>query len=265
MINRITLLLFIGLAWGQSNPCDDPRYLKLKKEYWPNKGNEMPIKDVDYFLKIHEKCKEKIKKGESYRDYHKQTLKLSKEKGAKPNSNLSPCNDAKFLSIKNKSLNEMTNREYDYFMMMQEKCVSFSENNTNKKIKNKKPSLIDKVSCYGCNKWIDEHASVCPYCGKRNERIERKSKKKPNQNNSGMEEFGNLMLELIDDFTPKSNTLDLLEPEKTIMEKLLHDKRCEYDGELLNTIGVTSKMTSDGKFLDGYECFKCRRVKYFPK
>ena len=34
----------------------------------------------------------------------------------------------------------MTNREYDYFMMMQEKCVSFSENNTNKKIKKKKPS-----------------------------------------------------------------------------------------------------------------------------
>tara|TARA_B100000965_G_scaffold228415_1_gene191183 strand:+ start:439 stop:999 length:561 start_codon:yes stop_codon:yes gene_type:complete len=35
-----------------------------------------------------------------------------------------PCEDERYLEIKNKSLDEMSDREYKYFMMMQKKCQS---------------------------------------------------------------------------------------------------------------------------------------------
>ena len=46
MIRYFTLLLFIGLTWGQDNPCEDPRYLELK-----NKSvDDMSDDDFDYFI-----------------------------------------------------------------------------------------------------------------------------------------------------------------------------------------------------------------------
>jgi len=45
MIRYISLLLFIGLVWGQ-NPCEDERYLKIK-----NKSlDDMSDREFDYFI-----------------------------------------------------------------------------------------------------------------------------------------------------------------------------------------------------------------------
>ena len=38
-----------------------------------------------------------------------------------------PCDDKRFLSLGNKSLDDMSQREYEYYMMMQEKCQSFDK------------------------------------------------------------------------------------------------------------------------------------------
>ena len=68
MTKHLTLLLLIGLAWGQSfkksnkdktniplnNPCEDKRFLKIK-----NKSlDDMSEREYQYFLKIDEECNE---------------------------------------------------------------------------------------------------------------------------------------------------------------------------------------------------------------
>ena len=51
MTKHLTLLLFIGLAWGQ-NPCEDERYLELKTKTL----DEMSDREYQYFLTYDEEC-----------------------------------------------------------------------------------------------------------------------------------------------------------------------------------------------------------------
>ena len=63
MIRRIALLLFIGLAWGQTtNPCDDERYLKVKEKSL----DEMSDREYAYFLKFDEKCTDYLESSSTY-------------------------------------------------------------------------------------------------------------------------------------------------------------------------------------------------------
>ena len=39
-----------------------------------------------------------------------------------------PCEDPRYLDIKKKSLDEMSDREYEYFMMKEKECISYSSN-----------------------------------------------------------------------------------------------------------------------------------------
>ena len=52
MIRHFTLLLFIGLAWGQTNPCDDERYLELKKKLL----DDMSDREYEYFKQKDKEC-----------------------------------------------------------------------------------------------------------------------------------------------------------------------------------------------------------------
>ena len=51
MHRYIILLLFIGLAWGQ-NPCEDPRYLDIKKKSF----DEMSDREYEYFMMKEKGC-----------------------------------------------------------------------------------------------------------------------------------------------------------------------------------------------------------------
>ncbi|SVE01961.1 uncharacterized protein METZ01_LOCUS454815, partial [marine metagenome] len=51
MHRYLSLLLFIGLAWGQ-NPCEDERYIKIKGKSL----DDMSDREYSYFLKMEEKC-----------------------------------------------------------------------------------------------------------------------------------------------------------------------------------------------------------------
>jgi len=53
MIRYISLLLFIGLAWGQ-NPCEDERYLELMTKSL----DAMSDREYQYFLNYDVKCSE---------------------------------------------------------------------------------------------------------------------------------------------------------------------------------------------------------------
>ena len=65
MVRYISLLLLIGLAWGQSdNPCEDERYLKLKKKSL----EEMTDREYDYFKIKDSECSENKR--------HKEDLEL---------------------------------------------------------------------------------------------------------------------------------------------------------------------------------------------
>ena len=63
-MNRyISLLLFIGLAWGQTkNPCEDERYLKIKVKSL----DEMSDREYAYFLKFDEKCTDYLESSSTY-------------------------------------------------------------------------------------------------------------------------------------------------------------------------------------------------------
>ena len=51
MCRYISLLLFIGLTWGQ-NPCEDPRYLDIKKKSL----DEMSDREYEYFMMKEKEC-----------------------------------------------------------------------------------------------------------------------------------------------------------------------------------------------------------------
>jgi len=51
MVRYISLLLFIGLSWGQ-NPCEDPRYLDIKKKSL----DEMSDREYEYFMMKEKGC-----------------------------------------------------------------------------------------------------------------------------------------------------------------------------------------------------------------
>ena len=62
MIRHFTLLLFIGLAWGQTNPCDDERYLELKKKLL----DDMSDREYEYFKQKDKECSEFTKNKSAY-------------------------------------------------------------------------------------------------------------------------------------------------------------------------------------------------------
>ena len=53
-----------------------------------------------------------------------------------------PCEDVRYLEIKKKSLDEMSNREYDYFTKMDEECKNYQKGNSESKgeIQNQQPT-----------------------------------------------------------------------------------------------------------------------------
>tara|TARA_X000000950_G_C13852336_1_gene635049 strand:+ start:1378 stop:1611 length:234 start_codon:yes stop_codon:yes gene_type:complete len=57
MTKHLTLLLFIGLAWGQ-NPCEDPKYIALKEKGVDNLNDE----EFNYFINILGNCKSEQEK-----------------------------------------------------------------------------------------------------------------------------------------------------------------------------------------------------------
>ena len=52
MTKHLTLLLFIGLAWGQ-NPCENEQYVKLLKKGYENLND----KEFDLYIDLHAECK----------------------------------------------------------------------------------------------------------------------------------------------------------------------------------------------------------------
>jgi hypothetical protein len=56
-----------------------------------------------------------------------------------------PCEDLRYKDIKKKSLDEMSDREYEYFMMKEKGCMSYNSSNT---IVEGAISLTDTVSRY---------------------------------------------------------------------------------------------------------------------
>ena len=112
MTKHLTLLLFIGLAWGQTsdidilehtkklkqklslnNPCKDKRYLELKKIV----VTKMTKEDLKYYRSMRKKC--------------------SESKGSKPKSNRS--RSGKSFKIIQKEIKEFAYRKYPFDESMQ--------------------------------------------------------------------------------------------------------------------------------------------------
>ena len=115
MNKKLTLLLFIGLAWGQTsdidilehtkklrqklkndslnNPCNDKRYLELKKVA----VTKMTKEDLKYYRSMRKKC--------------------SESKGSKPKSNRS--RSGKSFKIIQKEIKEFAYRKYPFDESMQ--------------------------------------------------------------------------------------------------------------------------------------------------
>jgi antitoxin component YwqK of YwqJK toxin-antitoxin module len=56
-------MLVVGLAWGQTtNPCEDERYLKIKKKSL----DKMSDREYAYFLKFDEKCTDYLESSSTY-------------------------------------------------------------------------------------------------------------------------------------------------------------------------------------------------------
>ena len=58
-----------------------------------------------------------------------------------------PCKDRRFLSLKNMDLDEMSDREYNYFIKKEEECSNYkTKKNQPKKKRSKKASRSNKNS-----------------------------------------------------------------------------------------------------------------------
>ena len=61
---------------------------------------------------------------------------------------VNPCEDERYLQIKNKSFDDMSEREYSYFIKMDEECKRFEQNNSVGKVENQnqQPTSTKKES-----------------------------------------------------------------------------------------------------------------------
>ena len=123
LVHRIfPIFLFIGLAWGQ-NPCEDERYKELLYD--------IQVKDLSSWTdKERAEWKILIKKCIDYESMNQDSLEILKEKQNLISSEQkrgNPCYDAKFLELKEKEFEEMSEREFQYFMLKERQGASFSQ------------------------------------------------------------------------------------------------------------------------------------------
>ena len=217
MYRFLSLLLFIGLAWGQ-NRCEDPKYISLK-----NKGvDNLTDGEFDYYFEIFAECKSydksKIKSNpsEKHIDIKAHNREMMKKYGMTDNwskiqynkhkpKTVTPCNDRKFLELKSKSLDDLTEEEYEYFMLKEKKCSEWRiSKNTNE--------VVDKP------KYV------------------------PNNNNTFWLDVGNELINIIDDH--QNNPVDIFSPKNNTLNSSSSTPVCQYDNQNL-------KSTFDTKFEEG--------------
>ena len=225
LVHRIfPIFLFIGLAWGQTSDIDILEHTK--------------------------KLREKIKSERKSQTRNSKTKYSSYREKQRVKSESSPCNDEKYIFLKKKPMDEMSDREWDYFMLMHERCLSYNEKSIQPK--KKKESLVDKRLCRYCEEWINKKATVCIHCKRdKSGNTGKLSTNKTDTDNSLLYDIGSEILNIFEQGQGSSN--------------IYSDRRCEYDGERLLEYNSTTKLTSDGKFMKGLKCGKCGRTRFFEK
>ena len=121
MFKHSSILLFLGLVWGQINPCDDLRYKELLSEYVKNGTSLMDKYDQKYFGEKNNECME-------YERKNNPNIKSSHDTATKTEpqtKKASPCDDDRYLSLKYKSFDDMSDREYQYFMLKEKLCSEY--------------------------------------------------------------------------------------------------------------------------------------------
>ncbi len=256
MTKYLSLLLFIGLVWGQ-NPCDDPKYIALKEKGVDNMNDE----EFDYFINILPNCKsdkekviEKKKKLHEIKRYNEWKEKwpsieesftlpdgtfdmesynrwLAKQHGIKLNQKPKsvvqrepndPCSDKRYNEIKHKSFDQMSEREYNYFILMEKQC---SEQNT---------------------KSIQSH----------NQSSYRKKYQSENQTNSLWYDAGKELLNIIDDH--QNDTYDIFNPNSYNSTPL-----CQYDDSRLKSTFETKIEGGNLRKFRKYQCSNIVETHYF--
>jgi len=259
LTKHLTLLLLIGFAWGQ-NPCEDNKYQELLNIYNFNDSSwdKVSISDKRYFAKINVECAKakKIKKTEQI--------------------STSPCDDRRYNEIKQKDLDEMSDREYDYFMLKEKQCSDFDV--SLKSVDRKKKSSFRKKEVYKDDIDVYIYSFTLPdgsidiksynralakkeritikSTPKKTNKVYRKSIYSKNKNNTLLNESEK------QDLNNAINAIEGLFNDE--VQNLYSERRCEYDGERLSTIGSKTKLTGDGKLVKGLKCLSCGRVRYFP-
>ena len=122
---QIKLLIFIGLVVGQ-NPCEG-RYIELLTQIKEGKSFKWSEADRNEWKIINQECR-------NYERDVKSELKIKNEILSEQRKG-NPCFDDRYLKIREKKLEEMTDREYNYFILKEQQCDDFKNNRVKKKFK----------------------------------------------------------------------------------------------------------------------------------
>ena len=166
MIKHLPLLLLIGLALNINNdlvaqdklitkseddPCLDEEYLELK--------SVIPYKlskdDYERYIELRANCNRSInyrkapqkpKKTRPSKNLEKYgiTEEKNKQRVSRTSYKVTPCNDKKYLELKRKNLDDLTDREFQYLMFKEKNCEEWRNNNYKSNKIVEKPSYRKK-------------------------------------------------------------------------------------------------------------------------
>ncbi len=212
-----------------NNPCNDSRYIELTNEIVEGKWSiHRPNKEYEY---LREKCVE-YEELSDYKTYKKMAEKDSNFYSENPEAKKivekyqqklllkekkNPCNDEKYVSLLSLEMNEMTDREFQYFLLKEKQCGDYLLSNENKKTYYPKPKFQNK---YNDSPTISNEPSS-------------KEEREPSVLIDVLNEVGNFLLE-------ENNTL-------------VSEKRCPHDGKQLMKLGGVKVV--DGAIVSEYQCY----------
>lgn len=242
MTKHLPLILFIGLALNINNDLVAQNKSKFNKPRMPGKEKAEAKKEKEEKRLRNKKELEEIKKSlvtnikeynssagenvdvEAHTKYLIEKYDINedknKQKVSRTSHRVTPCNDKKYLELKRKDLDDLTDKEFQYLMFKEKNCEEWRNNN------------------YKSNKIVEKPSY----------RTKRNSPNKETSNAFG--QLGNELLNLLNESTklPEFST-NKNNRRCTYDGELLSTLGMKGRGDI----------TRDHKSATGYKCFKCGR------
>tara|TARA_R100001440_G_scaffold35908_1_gene54989 strand:+ start:2561 stop:3232 length:672 start_codon:yes stop_codon:yes gene_type:complete len=116
MKKYLIIFLLVGVCFGQKNPCKEALYIHLLEEVTA-KGSVAYLlpKYRDIFEKLDSQCIE-------FNSKEADSIKSTFSKEIKSNN---PCFDEKYLELKQLKFDEMSEREFQYFILKEKQCGEY--------------------------------------------------------------------------------------------------------------------------------------------